>query len=87
MRFHFQVRTDTHVLLADASELEDVDEARIKAARRVGTLLHEHAGQLWADEEWRMDITNADGLILFVIQISAMRTAATAEVGAPPSTQ
>ena len=86
MLFHFQVRTDTHVLLAETSDLENVDLARIEAAVRVGQLLREQAGQLWADEEWRMDITDHQGLILFVIQVSAMRTAATADLAAPVPT-
>lgn len=48
--FHFQVRTDTHVLLTDGAELADTDKARVEAACRVGDLLKEHASQLWVDE-------------------------------------
>ena len=77
MQFHFQVRTDTHVLLTQAASLDSLDEARIEAARRIGELLREHAGLLWRDEEWQMDVTDEAGLILFVIQVSAMLTAAT----------
>jgi hypothetical protein len=75
--FHFQVRTDTHVLLAEGVELETMEGARVEAARRIGALLSEHAAQLWVDEDWRMDVTDARGLILFVIQVSALRSAAT----------
>jgi hypothetical protein len=39
-------------------------------------LLKEHAGRLWADEDWRMDVTDETGLILFVIHVSAMNAAA-----------
>ncbi len=76
-RFHFQVRTETHALLAEGGELSSKEEARAEAARRIGTLFTEHAAQLWVDEDWRMDITDEKGLILYVIQISAMKTAAT----------
>lgn len=75
--FHFQIRTETHVRLAETAELASLDEARLEAARRVGELLTAHAGLLWTDEDWQMDVTNQDGLILFVIHINAMRTAAT----------
>jgi hypothetical protein len=77
VRFHFQVRTETHVLLTQAAELQTTDDARIEAAKRIGLLLHEHAGRLWVDEHWQMDVTNDDGLILFVISVSAMKSPAT----------
>lgn len=77
MKFHFQVRTESHVLLTEGIELATIDEARIEAARRVGRLLHDHADQLWTDEDWRMDVTDDKGLILFVLTISAMRSSAT----------
>ena len=77
MIFHFQIRTESHVRLAETAELASLDEARLEAARRVGDLLSEHAAMLWADEDWQVDVTDAAGLILFVIHISAMKTAAT----------
>ena len=77
MIFHFQVRTESHVLLAETDELQNLDEARVEASRRAGALLLKHAGQLWVDQDWRMDVTDERGLILFVISISAMKTAAT----------
>ena len=77
VRFHFQVRTGTHVMVTEAAELGDSDEARIEAAKRIGLLLHAHAGTLWTDEDWQMDVTDDTGLILFVINVSAMRSSAT----------
>ena len=65
MRFHFQVRT-----------LSDTDDARIEAAKRIGLLLHAHAGKLWADEDWQMDVTDETGLILFVINVVAIKSPA-----------
>jgi hypothetical protein len=76
-RFHFQVRTKTHVLLTDAAELPDVDAARAEAAVRVGDLLKEHAARIWADEDWQLDITDETGLILFMLHLTAVRTSAT----------
>ena len=64
-------------MVTDAAELSDSDEARVEAAKRIGLLLHAHAGKLWADEEWQMDVTDGTGLILFVISIAAMKSAAT----------
>jgi hypothetical protein len=76
-RYHFQVRTESHVALTETADLQGAHEARVEAARRIGVLLHDHAHQLWADEEWRMDVTDERGLILFTIQVSTMDCAAT----------
>jgi hypothetical protein len=77
MQFHFQLRTGTHVMVTEVADLSDADAARVEAARRIGLLLHAHAGKLWVDEDWQMDVTDEKGLILFVINISAMRSSAT----------
>ena len=77
--FHFQVRTGSHIMLSEVVDLPRADDARIEAARRAGELLKAHAGKLWADEHWQIDITDDTGLILFVIHVSAMRTPATAK--------
>jgi hypothetical protein len=77
MRIHFQVRTGTHVMLTEVADFSDTDEARVEAARRIGLLLHAHAGKLWVDEDWQMDVTDEHGLVLFVINISAMKSSAT----------
>lgn len=60
-------------------EFQDDAAARREAARRVGQLLQEHASRIWVDEDWQMDITNEVGLILYVIHVSATRTAATSK--------
>ena len=78
--FHFQVRTQSHVLLTEGAELTGFDQARIEAARRVGDPLKQHAGQIWTDEEWQMDVTDEKGLILFVLHVSALKTPATSMV-------
>ena len=57
--------------------MSDSDEARVEAAKRIGLLLDAHAGKLWADEDWQMDVTDERGLVLFVINVSAMRSSAT----------
>jgi hypothetical protein len=75
--YHFQVRTESHVALSETAELEGLEAARIEAAKRIGTLLNEHARQLWVDEDWRMDVTDDTGLILFAIHVSVSDAAAT----------
>jgi hypothetical protein len=81
LRFHFQVRTESHVMLTEAAELQNTFAARQEAARRIGKLLQDHAAKIWADEEWQMDVTDDVGLILFVITISAFKSAAIPDFG------
>jgi hypothetical protein len=66
-------------MLSEVADLSDLNAARIEAAKRIGKLLHDHAGQLWVDEDWQMDVTDETGLILFVITVQALRSAATTE--------
>lgn len=70
-------------MLTQAGDMKNKEEARVEAAKRIGGLLLEHAGKLWVDEDWHMDVTDDRGLILFVITVSAMQSAAVAE---PPQT-
>jgi hypothetical protein len=67
------------VTAAEVAELRDSEEARVEAAKRIGLLLHAHAGKLWVDEDWQMDVTDDAGLILFVINVAAMSSAATSD--------
>ncbi|HEX8366808.1 MAG TPA: hypothetical protein VF603_16130 [Allosphingosinicella sp.] len=46
-------------------------------ARFVGELLRDHAGKIWADKDWRVDVTDETGLILYVLSIFATDSAAT----------
>jgi hypothetical protein len=75
--FHFVVRTDTHVLSSGSVDLSSLEAARVAASTRIGDLLKTHAEAIWVDKEWQMDVTDAAGLILFVINVSAMKSAAT----------
>ena len=76
--YNFEVRTPTHVMLTEGAECADSSAARVEAAKRIGQLLHDHAGQIWIDDEWQMDVTNESGLILYVIHVSVMKSPATA---------
>jgi hypothetical protein len=75
--YHIALRTESHVREALEVERDDLTALRVELARFVGELLRDHANQIWEDEDWRMDVTDADGLILYVMQISATDSAAT----------
>ena len=75
--YNIAFRTDTHVRDVLRVERDDLTGLRIEMARFVGELLKDHAEQIWVDEDWRVDVTDEDGLILYVMQISATKSAAT----------
>ena len=75
--YNIALRTDTHVRDVLRVERDDLTGLRIEMARFVGELLKDHAEQIWVDEDWRVDVTDEDGLILYVMQISATKSAAT----------
>ncbi len=79
-RYFIQLRTESNVREALAIERESLTDLRIEMARFVGELLKDHASQIWADEDWHVDVTDESGLILYVMQISATNTAATMPV-------
>jgi hypothetical protein len=64
-------------MMTETAELSGTEDARIEAPKRIGALLTSHATKLWTDEDWQMDVTDEDGLVLFVINVSAMRSSAT----------
>ena len=75
--YNIALRTDTHVRDVLRVERDDLTGLRIEMARFVGELLKDHAEQIWVDEDWRVDVADEDGLILYVMQISATKSAAT----------
>ena len=77
-RYNIQLRTESHVSEPLAVDKSDLAELRIEVAQFVGELLRDHGNQIWIDEDWRVDVTDDTGLILYVMQISARNSAATA---------
>lgn len=76
-RYRIELRTETRVWETQSVESSDLTILRIEVAKFVGELLRNHAGQIWADEEWRVDVTDELGLILYVMEIKASNTSAT----------
>ena len=76
-RYHIQVRTESHVKTAVEIERDDLTALRIELAQFVGELLRDHAEQIWVDEEWRIDVTDDRGLILYVMELQASDSAST----------
>jgi hypothetical protein len=76
-RYNIELRTESHVATTLEVESHDLAALRVEVARFVGELLKDHAAQIWVDEDWRVDATDENGLILFVMHLFASTTAAT----------
>jgi hypothetical protein len=75
-RFNIELRTESHVRETVSVESNDLTALRIEVAQFVGEMLRDHANAIWTDEDWRVDVTDDAGLILFVLHISAINAAA-----------
>lgn len=69
--YNINIRTDSHI--ADSLEVEMADQTalRIEVARFVGEMLRDEADLIWEDKDWRIDVTDAEGKIIYVLHISA----------------
>ena len=75
--YHIELRTADQVWDTVDIERDDVSALRLEMAVFVGDLLKEHAGQIWQDKDWRVDVTDETGMILYVMHISATNAPAT----------
>lgn len=75
--YNIQLRTEDRVWETVTVQSQDLEALRMELAMFVGELLRDHARQIWVDEEWRVDVTDEAGMILYVMQITASETAAT----------
>jgi hypothetical protein len=78
-RYNIELRTDDRVWETLVLEKDDHTDLRTELAGFVGEMLRDHAKQIWADEEWRIDVTDERGLILYVMEIQVRETPATAK--------
>jgi hypothetical protein len=74
--YNIELRTEKQVWETLAVESADLTALRIEVASFVGELLKDHAGKIWADEDWRVDVTDERGLILYVMHVSAVQAPA-----------
>lgn len=81
--FHFG---DTEAGLdLNGIDLADDNEARIQAARTLGEMLKDKAGEFWSAGEMRVTVTDETGLILFVLDLSAIFAPAASQRSSGPT--
>ncbi|HVF93043.1 MAG TPA: hypothetical protein VM900_01890 [Sphingomonas sp.] len=83
--YSLQLRNSTHVWDTVIVERDDHEALRIELARFVGELLRDHAVKIWEDQDWRVDVTDANGLIMYVMHVSASEAPSTMSDNALPA--
>ena len=79
-RFHFNVYDGVCVLDTEGTELPDWQAARLEAIRYAGALLVDDAQHVAHGQDWRMEVTDDTGLVLFRLDFIVMASAATMDL-------
>ena len=69
--YHIELRTQDRIWETLDAQSDDPELLRLEMAKFVGELLTDHAGRIWEDREWRVDVPDRSGLILYVLHICA----------------
>lgn len=64
-RFHFSVYDGASSLDPEGMRLPDQAAARLEAVRRAGRILKADAQRVLSGDEWRMEVSDDSGVILF----------------------
>lgn len=64
-RFHFNIHDGKSILDEEGTVLPDWQTARIEAVRLAGRILQDEAQSIALGEDWRIEVTDDAGLILF----------------------
>lgn len=70
-RYFFHSRYKRYLPDEEGIELPDLDSAWKQASQMVGQILRDLDGKLEPGREWRMDVTDEDGTVLFALRFSA----------------
>lgn len=64
-RFHFNICDGICTLDSEGTELPDWQAARLEAIRRAADVLSREADRIALGEDWRIEVTDHTGLVLF----------------------
>ncbi len=74
--FFFNIRDGRDIKGIESVELPDLREARSEGIRFSGAILEEEADYMDVCADWRLEVTDEVGLILFVMTFSIMQSSA-----------
>lgn len=72
-RYHFNVVSGESLPDREGIDLPNLRTAQSEAVRFSAQSLSELAETFWETEEWKLNVTDGDGLILFHLHITGMQ--------------
>ena len=84
-RYHFQFHDGQAHPDPDGIELPGIEAARTHAVRYFGDLLRTEAGAFGPADEWRMEVSDESGLLLFTLHFLGMNAPALDIIQVPPA--
>jgi hypothetical protein len=76
MQYFFNLAGAVHDPDDEGHELPDIETARLEAVLAVADFLRDQPEVVWKGEELRMEVTNADQLVLFTLIVLGVASAA-----------
>ena len=70
-RYFFNVYDGYSLLDQDGTELPDICTAQNEAIRLSGEILREEGSKFWNGTEWRLEVTDVTGVVIFPLHFSA----------------
>jgi hypothetical protein len=70
-RYFFNIYDGYDVPDQDGMELQDIYVAQAQSIRMSGEILREMAAKSWDGTEWRLEVTDESGTVLFILRFSA----------------
>ena len=70
--YHFNIIDGVTLPDPDGVDLPNLEEARVQAVRLAGDLLRYSTNHFLRDGEWRLEVTDNTGLVLFVLYLTAI---------------
>ncbi|MGJ3628435.1 DUF6894 family protein [Sphingomonas sp. MMS24-JH45] len=83
--FHFNVHDGFHLPDRDGHDLPNLDGGETVRRNAGGELIRDDADDFWRHGNWRMDVTDADGLLLFALHFTAVEAPVVGRPGSPPA--
>jgi hypothetical protein len=85
MRYHFHIQDGHNMPDQQGTELPSLQAARVEAVERAGAVLQKSAQHFWNGEEWKLDVTDDKGLLMFSLVFVAFESPASRSANPIPA--
>lgn len=79
-RYHFNIHDGHSEIDRDGTELPDIQTARSEALQLAGTIISDAGRRVEFGEDWRVEVTDDSGLVLFRMDFVVVESPAVSKV-------